>query len=40
MADGCYDWETGEYTVLDSGGWVQASSELVQYALDPRNFLS
>lgn len=40
VADGCYDWETGEYTVLDSGGWVQASSELVQYALDPRNFLS
>lgn len=33
VADGCYDWETGEYTQLDSGGWVQASSALVEYAL-------
>lgn len=38
-ADGCYDWNTGEYTELDSGGWVQASEGLVKYALDPRNFL-
>ena len=38
-AEGCYDWETGEYTILDSGGWVQASEGLVKYALDPRNFL-
>lgn len=27
-ADGCYDWNTGEYTELDSGGWVQASEDL------------
>ncbi|WP_051637213.1 dockerin type I domain-containing protein [Lachnospira multipara] len=39
-ASGCYDWNTGEYTQLDSGGWVQASEELVSYALDPRNFLT
>lgn len=39
VADGCYDWESGKYTQLDSGGWVQASSALVEYALDPRNFL-
>lgn len=39
-APGCYDWDTGEYVEWDSGGWVQASSELVQYALDPRNFLN
>lgn len=39
-ADGAYDWETGSWYELDSGGWVQASSELVQYALDPRNFLN
>lgn len=38
-AEGCYNWETGEYTILDSGGWVQASEGLVKYALDPRNFL-
>ena len=29
-ADGCYDWNTGEYTELDSGGWVQASEGLVE----------
>ena len=40
VADGCYDWESGQYTQLDSGGWVQASSALVEYALDPRNFLN
>lgn len=39
-ADGAYNWDTGEWYELDSGGWVQASSELVQYALDPRNFLN
>ena len=39
-AEGCYNWETGEYTELDSGGWVQASEGLVKYALDPRNFLN
>ena len=39
-AAGCYNWETGEYTILDSGGWVQASEGLIKYALDPRNFLN
>lgn len=39
VADGCYDWESGEYTGLE-GSWVQASSALVEYALDPRNFLN
>lgn len=39
-ADGAYDWETGEWNSYDSGGWVQASNELVQYALDPRNFFN
>jgi beta-N-acetylglucosaminidase len=38
--DGAYNWETGSWYELDSGGWVQASKELVQYALDPRNFLN
>lgn len=38
--DDAYNWETGEWYELDSGGWVQASSELVEYALDPRNFLN
>ncbi len=39
-AEGAYNSATGEYTVFDSGGWVQASSELVEYAIDPRNFLN
>ena len=40
MADGCYDWINGDWVAFDSGGYVQASSELVQYVLDPRNFLN
>ena len=39
-AEGAYDSHTGEYTVFDSGGWVQASDGLVRYAIDPRNFLN
>lgn len=38
-AEGCYNWNTGEYTIWDSGSWVQASSAMVEYYLDPRNFL-
>jgi len=37
--DGAYDWETGEWTEYDSGGWVAASTEIVQHFMDPRNFL-
>ena len=36
---GAYNPDTGEYTVFDSGGWVAASTGIVQYYLDPRNFL-
>lgn len=39
-ADGAYNWTTGTWYELDSGGWVQASDEIVSYYLDPRNFLS
>lgn len=39
-AEGAYDWDSGSWYEMDSGGWVQASGELVQYALDPRNFLN
>ncbi len=35
-----YSWEKDKYTEFDSGGWVAASKELVEYYLDPRNFLS
>ena len=37
---GTYNFDTGEHTVYDSGGWVAVSRELVAYALDPRNYFS
>lgn len=37
-AAGCYDWSTGTYHMYD-GYWSQASSEMIEYMLDPRNFL-
>ncbi len=36
---GAYDWDTGEWIELDSGGWVAASEDLIEYYMDPRNFL-
>lgn len=36
---GAYNWETGEWVEFDSGGWVAASTEIIQYYMDPRNFL-
>ena len=39
--NGAYDWEAGEgeWIELDSGGWVMASKEMIEYCMDPRNFL-
>ncbi len=37
--NGAYNWETGTWTLFDSGGWVMASKEIIQYCMDPRNFL-
>ena len=39
---GAYDWEAGEcgeWKQFDSGGWVMASKEIIEYCMDPRNFL-
>ncbi len=36
---GCYDWTTNEYTIIDSSTWVTASSGIIAYYMDPRNFL-
>lgn len=36
---GAYNWETNEWIEFDSGGWVAASTEIIQYYMDPRNFL-
>lgn len=35
-----YNWETSEWYRWDGGNWVQASVELLEYTLDPRNFLN
>lgn len=37
--NGAYDWKTGEWYEFDSGGWVAASTEIIQHFMDPRNFL-
>lgn len=35
---GAYDWSTDTYTVKDGTNWYAASTELVAYYLDPRNY--
>ena len=40
QAEGAYNPETGKYIIYDSGGWVCASTGIIKYYLDPRNFLS
>lgn len=35
-----YNWENSSWYTLDGGNWVQASKELLEYTLDPRNFLN
>ena len=40
IAEGAYDWETGEYVVYDGKLWVNASQEVIKHYLDPRNGLS
>ncbi len=35
---GAYNWETSTWTGLDGSSWVQASQDIVEYFLDPRNF--
>ena len=37
---GSYDWVNDEWIVLSSPYWVQASQEIVEYYMDPRNFLT
>jgi beta-N-acetylglucosaminidase len=39
LAQGSYNWETGQWATFDGGAWVAASEELVAYCMDPRNFL-
>ena len=39
MMPNAYDWTTGKYVSYDSGGWVTAEREVVEYYMEPRNFL-
>lgn len=39
-ADGAYNWKTDTYTVKDGTNWYSASSEVISYYMDPRNFLN
>lgn len=38
-ASGAYDWSTDRFTVCDGSNWYSASSDLIKYYMDPRNFL-
>lgn len=40
MEYGAYNWTTGEYVEMDSGGWVTPTTEIIAYFMDPRNFLT
>ncbi len=40
MAKGAYDWKNNIYISYDSGNWVTAEKEVVEYYLEPRNFLN
>ena len=37
---GAYDWGTGTWPGFDGSSWVQASSDITAYYMDPRNFLN
>ncbi|MGN0153433.1 MAG: SH3 domain-containing protein [Lachnospiraceae bacterium] len=39
-AAGAYDWATDTYTIKDGSNWYSASSEVIAYYMDPRNFLN
>ncbi|MBR2861616.1 MAG: SH3 domain-containing protein [Clostridia bacterium] len=37
--DGAYNWSASSWYSFDSGNWNQACKEVIEYYLDPRNFL-
>ena len=37
---GNYNFTTKEFVVYDSGGWITASKQAIEYCIDPRNYLS
>lgn len=40
MAKDAYNWDTSEYVSYDTGGWYTAEREVVEYYMEPRNFLT
>ncbi|MDO4961146.1 MAG: SH3 domain-containing protein [Eubacteriales bacterium] len=40
IATGAFDWANNYWPGFDGATWVQASTELISYYMDPRNFLS
>ena len=40
MDNGCFDWNTNSYIEKESGGWTGASREIVEWYMEPRNFLN
>ena len=40
IADGAFDWAGNYWPGFDGATWVQASTELIAYYMDPRNFLT
>lgn len=40
MENGNYDFDTKEYATYDSGSWLSADRRVVEYYMDPRNFLT
>lgn len=40
MAQYAYDWEKKAYVSYDTGNWVTAEREVVEYYMEPRNFLN
>lgn len=39
-ASGAYNWATDAYVVKDGTNWYSASSSVISYYMDPRNFLN
>ena len=35
-----YDWKSNTWYTFDGGSWVSASTDLIAYYMDPRNFLN
>jgi beta-N-acetylglucosaminidase/uncharacterized protein YgiM (DUF1202 family) len=37
---GAYDWSTDKYTLMDGLNWFTADKKVIEYYMDPRNFLT